>query len=382
MTQSQVESQKDNTSISPVLFGLESLGARGLGTIELNRPSVLNALNTQAYELLEARLRDWLIDDQVAAVLLSATKGAKAFCAGGDVKGLMLKTKQSGLEIAKEFFTREYFVDGFMHHYKKPVVALCDGITMGGGLGLAAGAFYRIATERTLAAMPELSIGLFPDVGATRFLQNVQAPYGLFMGLTGARLNGADAVRIGLMDGFLPSEKIRHLRADLLRVTAGPDVESIRTSLKSAIDRHCTKPSYAMTDGDRRIIENAFSRESLLEIDAAFMNARGLSPWLEETRARYAVGSPLSRSVFFAAWHKHKGLSIVETLKREWEMAIHFSKNREFAEGVRAVLIDKDHAPRWSYSRLTEVPTEAVEACFHSGESKNLLAEKFSEFGW
>ena len=377
----------------PVLFGQESLGHIGIGTVELNRPTVLNALDTHCYELLESRLLDWLNDSTIGAVIISAVKGSKAFCAGGDVKQLVLKAKEFGLEGAKDFFTREYFVDGLIHNFKKPVIAICDGITMGGGLGLAAGAFYRIATERTVVAMPELSIGLFPDVGATRFLRGfdsrpVRTPYGLFMGLTGARLSGADAVRIGLMDGYLPDERIRHLRADCLRALAdcaAADGEPPKNTLKNVFARHCLSADAVeptMSKDDQRIIEDVFSHDDLLAIDRKFLAARKLSPWLEETRKRYESGSPLSRAVFFSAWRKHRDLSIVGTLAREWEMAIHFSKDSEFTEGVRAVLIDKNHTPKWTYKTLADVPKDTVERCFESGESENLLAKKFREFGW
>ncbi len=385
----------------PVIFGHESLGDIGIGTVELNRPAVLNALDTYCYELLESRLLRWRDDDAIGAIIMSGVNGSKAFCAGGDVKQLVLRGKDSGLEIAKDFFTREYFVDGLIHGFKKPVIAVCDGITMGGGLGLAAGAFYRIATERTMVAMPELSIGFFPDVGATRFLRGfnsrrVRAPYGLFMGLTGARLSGVDAVRIGLMDGWLPSERIRHLRVDCLRALANcgdATSESARDALKNVLMRHCLSAETlnqnvsnpmipSMNKDDQRVIEDIFSYENLLEIDNKFLAARKISPWLEETRERYKSGSPLSRAVFFAAWQKHRDLAITETLTREWEIAIHFSKEREFSEGVRAVLIDKDHAPAWTYKTLADVPSEAVAACFESGEPANSLAEKFREFGW
>ena len=384
----------------PVLFGVESVGALGhstigLATIELDRPAVLNALDTNCYKLIEERLVKWQDDANIGAVVISG-KGGKAFCAGGDVKGLIIKSKEFGLEIAFEFFTNEYFVDGLIHKYKKPVIAICDGITMGGGLGLAAGAVLRIATERTVVAMPELSIGFFPDVGATCFLRGltsrpVRPPFGLFMGLTGARLSGADALRMGLMDAFVPSNRLRHFHADLLRTVAGAtepvQLQSNLANLKSALIRN-EPPEGGMNKTDEHIIEDVFSLNNLSEIDRSFKKARGLSPWLEETRTRYLKGSPLSRAVFFAAFERHRELSIIKTLAREWDISINFSKSGEFTEGVRAVLIDKDQSPKWRYAELTQVPQEAVAAMFSPGEqmnkspgSENRLEKKFRQFG-
>ncbi len=390
------QNETRNAVAAPVLFGVESVGSVGIATVELNRPAILNALDTDCYKLLESRLIEWQNDSTVGAIIISG-KGGKAFCAGGDVKGLVLKSKEFGLKIALEFFTHEYFVDGFVHNYRKPIVAICDGITMGGGLGLAAGAILRIATERTLVAMPELSIGLFPDVGATRFLgdvnmpgfesRRVRAPFGLFMGLTGARLSGADAVRIGLMDAFVPTTRLRHLHVDLLRamnVDEGTDSRelAVTANVKAVVAKNSQKATSGITETDEHIIEDIFSLDDLLKIDRRFKEVRKLSPWLEETRTRYLKGSPLSRRVFFEAFHRHRNLSIIETLTREWEMSICFSKGSEFAEGVRAVLIEKDHAPKWRYSALDQIPGEVIESMFRSGEPENLLVEKFREFGF
>lgn len=361
----------------PVLFSEEGFGHGSVGVIQINRPQALNALNTDCYALLEPKLISWAHDPALAAILIESV-GEKAFCAGGDVKNLVLTTREKGLSYAKDFFTREYYVDYLIHAYPKPVIVFADGITMGGGIGLMNGASHRIVTERTIMAMPEQGIGLFPDVAATYFLSRVPNQFGLFMGLTGARIGGDDAVVAGLADYFMPSSLMRKVRSDLLRMEwsgrAHEDRERLSRYFQQALG---PQPKTTSQWQDYKAeLEPIFHEKDYLKLSERFLSVAPASEFVRENQKRFLNGSPTSKRAFFEAYHRHQRLSLQEVFISEWEMAIRFSKETEFAEGVRAVLIDKDNSPRWNPSSEEEV--KDLHRFFSSGE-ENLLALKFQQ---
>ena len=202
-----------------VLFGEQSVGTLSVGTIELARPEAHNALTKEMLLAIEKRLQEWAADPKIACVFMHS-ENPKAFCSGGDVKALAaarLAGDGAG-ELAKEFFTQEYFTDYFIHTYPKPIVAWLDGICMGGGIGLTAGASHRVVTEKTVMAMPETLIGFFPDVGATKFLNGLCGDLGIYLGLTGRKFSGSTGVAIGMVDHLLVSSSKRQVMADIARM--------------------------------------------------------------------------------------------------------------------------------------------------------------------
>jgi enoyl-CoA hydratase/carnithine racemase len=198
-----------------VLFSEQQSGHYAIGTIAVDNPRTLNALDMSMLRAMESKLLEWRARDDIACVVLHADS-EKAFCAGGDVKSLVKGLqREPGMRFAVEYFKTEYFVDYLIQVYPKPILCWADGITMGGGIGIMNGASCRVVTERTVMAMPEIAIGLFPDVGSTYFLNRLPAGLGLFLGLTGARFDGRDAVAIGMADGFAPSGKKQEVFAGL-----------------------------------------------------------------------------------------------------------------------------------------------------------------------
>jgi enoyl-CoA hydratase/carnithine racemase len=192
---------------STIVFSEKNAGRFKIGYVALDNPRALNALDLAMLRAMEGKLLEWRENENLICVVLHASS-EKAFCAGGDVKSLVMALRRDGTIVAaRDYFTTEYFVDYLIHVYPKPILCWADGITMGGGIGIMNGASYRVVTERTVMAMPEIAIGLFPDVGGTYFLGRLPASLGLFLGLTSARISGHDAAALGMADGIVASEK-------------------------------------------------------------------------------------------------------------------------------------------------------------------------------
>jgi enoyl-CoA hydratase/carnithine racemase len=199
-----------HNSVTPsrsLICSEEIAGAYRLGIVTLNNPRALNALDLSMLRTLETKLLEWRQRRDIACIVVHSNS-ERAFCAGGDVKALVLRLKENpGIQVGIDYFTTEYFVDYLIHAYDKPILCWADGITMGGGIGIMNGASARVVTERTTMAMPESAIGLYPDVGATYFLNRLPARLGLYLALTSARFDGYDAVAIGMADHWIPSEE-------------------------------------------------------------------------------------------------------------------------------------------------------------------------------
>lgn len=347
----------------PILFGVERTGERGAGVVTLNRAAQLNALNLECYRLLDMQLKKWATDPEIAFVLIEA-KGDKAFCAGGDVKRLILGIKESGLSVAKDFFAAEYFVDSMIHNFPKPIIALTHGITMGGGIGLTRGAPFRIVCENTTMAMPEISIGLFPDVGASRFLHDLPDEVGLFLAMTGFRILGRECIDLNLGTHFCETPRIRKMRSDLLRLPfqerASINIEILRAYFDKALPKNDESlMSKILRNLKKRLKTNNYQeyRQSILNCNLSMEVKRVCSDKTMQdellSRLNIAIetfkwGSPTAKQVFFAAYNKHKSYTMDAALIAEWDMAIQFSKGGDFHEGVRARLIEKALKPTWN----------------------------------
>lgn len=349
----------------------------GLGVITLNRPKALNALSLEMVRELYTVLSGWATDEAVLGVLMRGSgraaeqgkpQGAVHFCAGGDIR-FMYEAAMSGDLAIDDFFTEEYALDYLIHTYPKPLVAWLEGITMGGGMGLAQGASLRVVSESVRMAMPETRIGLFPDVAGGYFLSRCVGAIGEYLGVVGPHLHVTDALTLGLADvhaqaASLPAllESFRH------RPLASPD------ELLQRVAEHAqTHPLTALPDATVTVhldqINRHFSLHGMAEIEAS-LQADG-SEWAQQALKQMAGHSPLMMCVTLEQIRRARSMSLAQVFRMERDMvrncfAIRKGRDSETTEGVRALVIDKDHQPKWRPARLAEVDMADVEAFFAS----------------
>jgi enoyl-CoA hydratase len=333
----------------------------GLATVTFNRPQALNALTLANYRRLDPVLRGWASDPSVAAVLVRGA-GGRAFCVGGDVRALYRAgTGQGGdPDLPRVFFAEEYRLIRMIHRYPKPYIALIDGLTMGGGAGMAINGAFRVATERTLFAMPETAIGLFPDVGATRFLNRCPGRLGRYLGLTGERLQAADMLYCGLATHVAAQPRVEALIAAL--------AETAPEGVGAVFDGFAVDSGPAPLAALRPAIDRCFAGdtvEAILDALVAEAAAGGSdSAWAAATRAGLLQKSPTSLKLTLRQLDLGRDLEIEAALALEYRMSQHAMAAHDFFEGVRALLIDKDQQPRWRPASLDQVDAAAVEAYF------------------
>jgi enoyl-CoA hydratase len=323
-----------------------------LGRLTLNRPDALGALTTGMCEGMIAALLDWRYDLAVAAVLIDHA-GPRGFCAGGDIRMLAESGARDGAA-ARRFFSIEYQLDALIEAYPKPVIAVMDGVTMGGGVGISLPARHRIATERTRFAMPETGIGLFPDVGAGWFLPKLPGRTGLWIALTGARLAAADCLRLGLATHVVESARLDDLK--LAFAVASDEIDPVLSEFKFDPGH----PPIAYQEAD---IDRLFAGEDLEAVFAALTYDD--SEWAEAQLAAMTPKSPLSAKVAFR--QMAGGLtpkSLADDLVVEYRLASRIVMRPDFHEGVRAVIVDKDNTPAWSPATLAEVSDALVDEMF------------------
>ncbi|CAD6552664.1 enoyl-CoA hydratase/isomerase family protein [Paraburkholderia sabiae] len=334
--------------------------------VTLNRPAALNALSHDMVRELAVLIERCRNDSEIVAVVLRGA-GTKGFCAGGDVRALhgMRQRNESGW---LQFFIDEYRLDYALHTFPKPVVALLDGIAMGGGMGLGQAARLRIVTERTKIAMPETRIGFLPDVGATRFLSVLPAEIELYVGLTGATLTGADALLLQLADLCVPSEWLdtfeeRLLRIDTSDVAAGDLLRALRT----VFEPPCNIVPHAGIGVFTQSIMRHFDRRSGIERIVATLrqdlereHAREVRQWLQATYDALTSHSPTMLYVTRDALLRGRQMTLAECFRMELGIVTRAIEEGDFSEGVRAHLVDKDRKPRWAPATLAEVRPERV----------------------
>ena len=341
-----------------------------IGALRLNRPRQLNALDLPMVEILAAQLQAWRDDPGVVAVWLEGA-GGRAFCAGGDVAALarQILAGQPGAQAAgAHFFATEYRLDLLIHEYPKPLIAFAQGICMGGGLGLLVGASHRLLSEQASLAMPEGRIGMFPDVGAAWFLGRVPGGIGRLLALTGLRLNEADALFAGFADALLPAELrdefVAGLRALPWRGEAQADHEAVTRQCLGLARR--TAPG--LPESPLRQYFDVLRVAALLPHALAIRDALGLlaaeDPWFEALAEGLAAGSPTATRVNDEYLRRTRRSSLREVLALDRDLAVRVLGAPDFAEGVRARLIDKDNAPRWVRASLVEVTDAEVAAFF------------------
>jgi len=320
-----------------------------LGRIVLNRPKALNALTLDMCLAIKARLDEWVRDDAVEHVAITSG-GGRAFCAGGDIRALYDSGK-AGTPYALDFWSNEYRLNAAIKRFPKPYVAILDGIVMGGGVGVSVHGSHRVATENVVFAMPETGIGLFPDVGATYFLSRCPGRLGLYLALTGARLQTADLINIGIATHFVASDQTATL---LSRLADGEPPASAIAALAETVGpgplaEHCD----ALTRG--------FGGPSVEAILHALGNE---GTWGDETAAALRTKSPTSLKIAQRQMREGVRLGFEDCMRLEFRIVSRVIAGHDFFEGVRAAVIDKDQKPKWQPAALADVSDEDVARYF------------------
>ncbi|XP_026833946.1 3-hydroxyisobutyryl-CoA hydrolase, mitochondrial isoform X2 [Drosophila erecta] len=320
------------------------------GMIILNRPKALNAINLEMVRKIYKHLKKC---EKSKSLLIIKGTGDKAFCAGGDVRALV---EAGPTDESKSFFREEYSTNALIGNYKIPYIAIIDGITMGGGVGLSVHGKYRVASDRTLFAMPETAIGLFPDVGGSYFLPRLQGKLGLYLGLTGYRLRGGDVFYSGIATHYCESSKIPDLETALLNC---PDADDVPELLQKF---HSTPEKPFSLDPVLEQINKNFSADSVEGILENLQNDG--SEWAKKTLETLSKMSPTSMKVTFRQLELGSQLSLAQCLIMEYRLAVRHLERSDFKEGVRALLIDKDQKPQWQPTKLADVTEEHVQWFF------------------
>lgn len=337
-----------------------------LGLITLTRPKALNALTLGMIGQIAPQLAAWAADPAVKAVVIEG-EGERAFCAGGDVRAVW-EAGRSGQHVAgkpglitADFFRAEYHLNRQIQTYPKPYVALIDGITMGGGVGLSIHGAVRIATERTLFAMPETAIGLFPDVGGSYFLPRLPGGLGLYLALTGARLKATDCLYAGIATHWTPAAELPRV----LDALAACDWSEGAIGLRKALRPVASYPAEPGTLAALRpAIDRCFKDKASVEAVLAALEQEG-TPWAGEMLETLSKRSPTSLRVTLEQLRRGAGLAFDDCMVMEYRQSqAAMRPGSDFYEGIRAVLVDKDHAPKWQPASLAEVTPPLVEAFF------------------
>jgi enoyl-CoA hydratase len=327
----------------------------GLGVATLDREKALNALTLDMIRAFHRKLDEWEPDSSLRAIVL---RGAgRAFCAGGDVRMVAAARHHppGAGDYKTELFTEEFRLIQRLHRFPRPWIALTHGITMGGGAGISVNGSHCVASESTVVAMPEVFIGSFPDVAGTRFLRRVPGRIGLYLALTGGRADSADAVHLELARYFVPQARFEEL-VDALASEPG--------AVEPVFARFNSDPGPSRLATLRPAIDRCFGGSSVEAIVAALRQEPG--DWAKEALVAMERASPLSLKVAFRLYERGAGLEIEEALTLEFRVMQHVLEGHDFYEGVRAVLVDKDHAPRWQHASLEKVSEADVERHFQS----------------
>lgn len=335
-----------DTTAEPVLkcHILPTFDGHLIGVLQLNRPKSLNALNLELILALKAQLQTWQHDANIVAIWLEGDE--RALCAGGDIRALQQCAQQDNAEAeVANFFKHEYGLYAYMAHYAKPIITWCSGIVMGGGLGLAAASTVRIVTETTQMAMPEISIGLFPDAGANAFLQKFPFKSGVFLGLSGARFNGSDAILGNLAEFAFASDSKEHVLKTLQQAKWHQKplvvIKQILLNL----------PTIALPKGNllahQDVITKITQQASFQDALKLILAHRHDSDWMASAAHFVEQGCATSAALHWELMQQCRHLSLKEILNLEHTVATHCVLMPEFSEGVRALLIDKDKNPQW-----------------------------------
>lgn len=345
------------TDFDEVLFEEISGNGGNLGVITLNRPAVLNSLSHKMIVAMHAKLKTWLDDTNIKAVVVRPTEG-RAFCAGGDLRLTYDRARANNPKMT-EFFYDEYHLNRFIHHYPKPYIAFLNGITMGGGVGISIHGSHRVATEKLLFAMPETGIGFFPDVGGTFFLPRLPGRLGYYLGLTGARIKTEDCVGLGITQHQVAEKDLPELLSALAKQAFSADAKSSVTQVINQF-KVASQPSVLLQQQD--IIDTAFAAGSMEEILQTIHHRS--EQVCQDAAVMLSKKSPTSLKITLRALDEGKHLDFDTVMRHEYRLTCRFLQGHDFPEGIRAVIIDKDQKPVWKPGTLLEVTREDVEKYF------------------
>ncbi|MBA6068305.1 MULTISPECIES: enoyl-CoA hydratase/isomerase family protein [Pseudomonas] len=333
-----------------------------IGHLTLNRPAGLNALTLDMVRSLQRHLDQWAQDPQVHAVMLRG-EGPKGFCAGGDIRSLHDSYK-AGEKLHEDFFVEEYALDLCIHRYRKPVLVLMDGFTLGGGMGLAQGCDLRIVTERSRLGMPEVGIGYFPDVGGSYFLPRVPGELGIYLGVSGSQIKAADALYCGLADWYVDSEKLAALddRLDRLAFGANP-LKDLQGLLAGLGTQTLADAPLAQL---RPVIDHFFALPDLPSIieQLRAVTIGDSRQWALDTADLLETRSPLAMAVTLELLRRGRHLALEDCFAMELHIDRQWFAHGDIIEGVRALIVDKDKQPRWNPPTLAGLTTQRVDQFF------------------
>jgi enoyl-CoA hydratase len=333
------------------------------GRITLNRPRALNALTLEMVNIMHTALMTWANDVSIQFVLVDGA-GERGLCAGGDIRAMYNAVVANRPELATDFFRNEYRLNYLISRYPKPYVVLMDGIVMGGGIGISAHASHRIVTERSELAMPETAIGFVPDVGGTHLLGTAPDELGTYLALTGNSILAADAIFCRLADTVI-------LSGDLLILTSHLEKCENLIAVDETIRAYTTQPPRGMTVEQRASISKCFAANTVEEIFLAL--AQDANPEARDALWELQNKSPTSLKVTLAALRNARSFNdLASCLQQEYRLAQACLLEHDFVEGVRAAIIDKDHAPKWRPDRLDQVTEEDVQRYFAESRVGNL----------
>lgn len=343
-----------------------------VGRLTLNKPKALNALDLAMAEILLKALQQWQSRSDVVAVVIDAA-GDKAFCAGGDIVSMYKSMVEANGKIPsflETFFETEYTLDYTIHNYNKPIVVWGSGIVMGGGMGLLCGASHRVVTETSRLAMPEITIGLYPDVGGSYFLPRLPGKLGLFLGLTGGQMNGADARYVGLADALVAGSDKEVLLQKLTNYSWN-EIESTRlkesvTSILDSLEAPESAPS-SNVEPNMAFIDDLCAADNATGIVNSILSAdMSHDKWLSRAQNTLAKGSPITMHLVYEQCKRGAIMTLADCFRMEANMSCRCGESGEFQEGVRALLIDKDMSPKWKYGSVEDVPQDVIEHFFTS----------------
>lgn len=338
-----------------------------VGVITLNAEKSLNSLNLPMVLELQKLLRQWQQDDAVVCIFMQGA-GEKAFCAGGDVRAvrnaIIAQQQVDATQLsadAFDFFLTEYEVDYAIHTYAKPIIVWGSGIVMGGGLGLLAGASHRVVTDKSMLAMPEVTIGLYPDVGGSWFLNKMPSAYGMYLGLTATRLDAADALFLKLADYCIASTNKERVMQLLFEMEWTTEVGNQIADVLQAV-QVTTMPT-SQAEAHRDFVKQFEAVQSSQEFDTMLSNNL-VDDWVKAGYTTFKKGSPSSTAVILHQLQQSKGYTLEEVFQSELNLSCQCSLHPDFAEGVRALLVDKDQNPAWTPATIDVVSPDWVASYF------------------
>ncbi len=355
---------------------LDCENGKKIAVATLNSPRSLNALSGEMIDLLYPKLKQWQVQNDIAAVFLQG-EGDKAFCAGGDIVHMYNEMQAHKGEFSpgiEEYFTKEYQLDYLIHTFSKPFIVWGNGIVMGGGLGMMVGGSHRVVTENSRIAMPEISIGLYPDVGGSYFLNRMPDNCGLFLGITGASINAADAKYCHLADYFVANDNKKTFVEQLTQLDWQDSIDLNHEKLSNLLTSFEQDSSNQLPETKliehKALIEQVTNFDNLKDIVDTIIAAECEDKWFSRAQKSLKHGSALSASLAYQQLQFGPSLSLADCFRMELNLSVKAGQFGEFVEGVRALLIDKDNSPKWHFDSVAAVDKKVVDWFFESKWSK------------